>query len=1149
MRLLLVLMLLTLPAHAEDGTADSAAASAPVRAERAATVLDHALEVTVDSAGRLLQRQSWTVRIDDPAAATAGLPAPPGLDGAQDGGAHVFGELLVLPPGVQAGDVYLLEQEVRERRGPWSGVFRTAPDLSTLAATVTIQAPTWIPLTLWSDSRGAPTWSRPRRARRVSYAFHEVAPDAPAEVVWSTWHDWDQAGEQLRGQVEPRLAGKLELGSDLAYDLGAVSIAEAVDRINQQVRVSPEDFGSWASARAPLAVLEAGEGTAADRGMALLSLLRTAGYDARPAAFRPASASAGAPLTVPAPAALTRPAVAVVTEAQVVWIDPASDHTTVPDLPASMTGAVAWVPGRLPVRLASQGATDGQVSVHGQVRLGADGSATFTAIVTASGTAREWIRALLAPLGEEGRSTALGQLVIRGRPDLARFTASTTGLEDPRRPLKITLNGYEPRAWEPVGPGLSGTLAPIAAPALAAWLPTRILVHEELSVDPPPDLQPIATVPAEPTFHPEVVLARHLRREGDRLVLVTEALRPARVDTPARAAEAARFLAEHAESGPGALYFGLPSPQLAKEVRSIDALSAGERVAVEALLWTSAGDVARASRTLKKALKRTPPAEVVGALRQYADPADAAPWFALWDASEDPAVRIEVVQALERAGEERVAWLHAASLAGIADPEVRVRALRTMYRLQPDQRPNERIDAVGFAAWAPRAEIVTRAHEASRSIAEMPVGGDVPILLHKARRDLDRGRADEALPLLERILEVSDDPVALALRARAQARLGTPSRDAVRSIEEAVRRAPFDAEVIGQAARAMEEIGRPDKALEYGLSAARLDFTSSGRWQEATRQALRAGDLPTAAFAARRASDLAPEDRAAGETLQLVSTLLGDQEGATLGASRAGRPLSRAAWPDDLADLMGMVPPDALLALLQYHEEEVAATPRLLAMRAQLRLAAGLLEEAARDGTILATRHEDPRGHALTFAGTAGRVWSSSAVEALSERREDEQVRATRMEYGLVTGDADPVGDARVLGEDPRAAVILRTARGEVEAVGPEPSQAAPKGYRPNAVLGGTDGIAAWSDPNRATAVLLSSAPSDALPPPLAQLYTPREPDVASLGADGRLIELEGGLMPLFAATAPLGEHRVWAIGFTADAAEHALTHALTTWQ
>jgi tetratricopeptide (TPR) repeat protein len=1130
---------------------------APPHSAAAATVLEHTLEVYIDNGRRLRLTQTWVVRIDDPAASSAGLPAPEGLDGTSDGDARVLGDLLVVPPGAAAGDVFTLKSVGRQRRGPYSGVFATAPDLPVEHASVVIRSPTWVSITAWPDPRAEPTYTSTRSRRTAEFTWDRIAQDAPAQLIWTTWESWDEAGVAITKHVDRLLADKQKLGRGLAADVEGLSIPELVDRVNQRIQVYPEDYGSWEGARPAAEVLVEGEGTAADRAVVLLSILEVAGHDARPAAFRPAALTAAGPLTVPAPAQFTRPAVAVITPKGTVWIDPASPYTAIPDIPASMAGAVAWAPERLPVHLAAHGAMDGMVSVNAQIRIDQEGAATWTATISASGTALEWIRTRLAPLEPAGRATTLHQLVQQGRPELHRFQMTDTGVEDPKRQLKLTLQGYEEHAVSDLGPGMNGTIAPLVAPGLAGWLPTRILIHEEVAVEAPPGMQPVAMVPAEPTFHHEVVLSRSLRREGSRLVLLTEALRPLRDDSPARAAEASRFLEEKAAVGPRILYFGLPSPRLAKAVRADERFgSVAERWTVEALIWLSVDDRVRARKTFKKALTRVSATDLAVQIRRYSAPGDPRPWLVLHDASKEEAVWIEAVEGLGESLERREAWLRAVALSTSEDPMIRTRALRVMYRVQPEDRPNERIDGSGYEAWQPRAEIFTLAEEAARAASGTELGVDVPILLHKAQRDLERGRTEEALALVDRILGVRDEPAALVLRAEARAQLGVAAEDLVAEIDGAVRRAPFNADVLGQAAHAMAAVGRPSTTLAYGLSAARLAFTDSHRWHQATGYALAAGDLETAAYTARRASDLDPESRDAAASLRLVATLVRDSEGASLGATRSGERISRQS-PESVPDLLGIVPPEALLALLQHHEEEVASNGRLLGMRAQLRLDADLLDDAARDGVILATHHGDPRGLALSFAGTAGRLWSPGVLEGLKPYQRNEQVRATRLEYALFSRNGDPLADARVLADDPRARVLTELVANPDEFAASQegwPEGLAdlrprtPSGYRDNQVLGACKGVRAWSHRDQATTLLLLSQPVEGLPPPLAQLYTPRVPDVASLPEGGRVIRLDGGLIPLYAAVAPHGERQVYGLGFTAEAARRALTTAREAW-
>jgi hypothetical protein len=82
-----------------------------------------------------------------------------------------------------------------------------------------------------------------------------------------------------------------------------------------------------------------------------------------------------------------------------------------------------------------------------------------------------------------------------------------------------------------------------------------------------------------------------------------------------------------------------------------------------------------------------------------------------------------------------------------------------------------------------------------------------------------------------------------------------------------------------------------------------------------TERALVAGDLATAHYAARKASDLSPGWAEAGAQLQLVATLAGDADGAQRGTTRAGRSPLVGEWPPTLATLMALAPEHALLAL------------------------------------------------------------------------------------------------------------------------------------------------------------------------------------------------------------------------------------------
>ncbi len=248
--------------------------------------------------------------------------------------------------------------------------------------------------------------------------------------------------------------------------------------------------------------------------------------------------------------------------------------------------------------------------------------------------------------------------------------------------------------------------------------------------------------------------------------------------------------------------------------------------------------------------------------------------------------------------------------------------------------------------------------------------------------------------------------------------------------------------------------------------------------------------------------------------------------------------------------------PEALLALLQRADREVVEAPHLLAMRGQMRIENGLLDEAARDGLVLATQHGKVEGWALAFAATAGRQYSTAMVKALDAAVvSDPTARMTRMEYRLVSGAGDPLQDARAMPDDPRARALLRSvsdpaaAAAEIEgwpAELPQPSSAVPRGWRANKALSGVKGVLGWSNPEAATAIVRVGTVTGLLPPPLGSMYSPNPQPVERLDDGGQVVRLDGGVIPLYAAVAfaPDGQE-IYGVAFTVEGAKQALAAAL----
>jgi hypothetical protein len=1118
---------LAAPAHAAPGAAP-------------ATVLDHTLDVQIDWGRRLSSTQTWTVRIDDPAACAAGLFAPTGLSGAMDGDALVLEDLLIVPATAQKGDVYTLTQTTRLDGGFHSGIFSSAPDLPVEKAKVTISAKSNAQLTVWADPKGDPDWSD--RGPTASITWVDVPADDPARVVWSIWPDWLKAGEEIERAVDAKMANKNQLGREIASDLKSTNLSELARRVFQQIALTPGATGTYDDARNAAAVVEEGAGTASERAIVLIALLRAAGYEAHPARFRPSGARGAFPITVPSPAMLDQPLVqAKDSKGRILWIDPSSDTVAVPELPSSLLGATVWVPGDLPTTLNNDAVVNGTVIINTTARIDTRGDVTWNASIDASGTGLEWIRKRLASLDEAGQRTALKRLATQARPDLDRFAITSSGVQDPYRDLKLTVSGFDEGVFERFGAGMRGEIAPVLGPAMAAWLPPKIRVQEFVDIAGPTNLLIVANSHPRPAYDADALLDRDARRNGPRLRLQVEAQRPYDETTSTRDAGAARFMAEQAPEGVELLLFPPTSGAVVKSLASED-LSDAERVALETLLWLGVDNERKAAKVLKKAIKTLAIDDIAPTLASWLDEGDERPWILLADIveEEDEAARVAIMRAMSRYDFGRLAWFEGHALAQSAEPDIATEGLLVQLKHQPLEQPDAEADPDGHARWTEPETLLAGIEEQGRA-----AGGDVEDRGQLAIADWRLTYGGDAESALNNLPDETPRASALHLTQYAET---FPNSFVIERAEALLAEAPSDPVVVGHLATAMSRIGRKDDALRYGLASARLAHDEVGRWMTASDLAMAAGRLSLALEAARRASDIDPTHGPAAEKLHAVATLALNAEAETIARERAGleRPKS---WPLSIDELMGLAPPTGLLALLQFHEADVVASPVMLGIRAQLRTEAGLFDEAARDSINLSRLHDKPEGPALAFAATVGRVFGSGSDQLL-DQVDNDVARLTRMEYQLLTGDGDPRRDARALTGEPRAEDVLLTAGSPDEAAAKvegwpadlaNARVATPSGYRVNAILSAPKGVSGFSDADRQLALLHINADTELLPPPLALLFTPRTP-LLSESKDGvELMRLDGGNLPLYAARKRSDDTTVIGLGFTALAAQRAL--------
>lgn len=1075
-----------------------------------ATVLDHTLDVTVDYRRRLSMSQTWTVRIDDPDACIAGLPAPPGMDGATADGSVILEDLFILPENVQSGDTFTLEANVSEPAGSHSGVFSSAEGLPLEHARVTIKGPSRQPLTVWADPGADPIWST-LRGKSAELEWTHVPETEGANAVFSTWQDWATAGVALDESVDAKMANKSELGRELAQNLKSSNLTELVRRIMSSIDIEPGMTTGWEDARPAAEVAQARVGSPAERGVVLLSVLRMAGYAATPALYRPAS-EGEFPITVPGPALLQHPLiVAKNTAGKTFWIDPGNNAVAVPELPSGLPGSTVWVPGSLPRRFDLGGTAAGTVDLNTTATVKTDGEMTWTTEVVATGAAIEAIRSLLNTLDEDGRKQALERLVRQSRPQLDRFAITSSGTSDPYRQLKISLSGADKAVLEPFGMGMKGELIPTIGPAMAGWLPPNIRITERMDVTPPSSLALLATQPIERAVSADALVDRKIKRNGSRIQVEVSAIRPYTVASAERDGAGAAFLEEQASRGVQVVVYPPASGKSAKSIRSTDG---GE--ALEPLLWWSVDNDGKARKLLKKALKGTPATQLATGFEAWAVPGDERPWVALFDLSEEqPDVQLELLERAHAHGSE--AWAAGAATQLLSEDEARnARVWRLIGKVKRDPGTFENV---------------------AKAKGEGEVATDLAVLLAEWNTERLQTADLSAVP--------KDTPEQRGLHLVAMA--PELPRETLRERARALRdEAPLSATVARRASEALLAAGITEEGADTALDAARLAHDDPSMWAHCAEAALMGGRLGLALDAARRASDLKPEDSVFARRLHHLATLARDDELETLARERSGGE-QPADWPPTLDDLLGLAEPTALLAVLQYHDDDVLASPTTLALRAQLRTDAGLLDEAARDSIMLYQKHEQPEGPALAFAATVGRVLGHGTL-ALLDEASDDIAKLTRMEYRMITRSSDPRSDARALRDQPRAADVLAAAgdpQSLVERTEGWPElenewMRAPKGYRTNSILSGPKGVNGFSHTDRQVALVHVNGQSDLLPPPLSVLYTLQQPPIAD--ADGvTLFRLTDGYLPLYGARTTVEGKTVWGLAFTAEAARRAL--------
>ena len=532
------------------------------------------------------------------------------------------------------------------------------------------------------------------------------------------------------------------------------------------------------------------------------------------------------------------------------------------------------------------------------------------------------------------------------------------------------------------------------------------------------------------------------------------------------------------------------------------------------MAWWAADNDAKARKVLKKALKSIPAADLVRALQRWEGGTDGRAWSTLFELSDEEVQGqlVSVVAAAEANDADTAVRL--VNAMGTVDPSVRTRAWLAILPVAPESAAAA-LHGIGDAIPTElRAAVATG------------------LAVHAGRTDLsDVG---------------NESPIELALQIRESATT-LPRATLVRRAADLMASHPQNADLHAVLSVALANGRQYAESLDAALTAARLQKDRASSWSDVAERALAGGRLTLALDAAKQASNLAPDHAALATQLQYVATLAIDPELEQVGRERSGAP-SLIDWPPSVEDLLGVAQPSSLLAVLQHHETAVTDSPMLLGLRAQLRTDAGLLDEAARDGIVLSSRHADPAGDALAFAATVGRVDGRATLSLLDDPR-DEVSRLTRMDYRTITGSGDARVDARLLRDQPRAADVLAAVGAPTELAEKDPDWTAlerfpgrvptPRGYRLNPMLSGVPGVTGFSHADRQLALLHVNGDAEQLPPPLSVLYRVVRPPIAA--DTSTLVRLSDGYVPLYAARETQDTTTWWGLGFTPQAALRAL--------
>ena len=1068
-----------------------------------ATVLQHDVSYSVDRRGTVSSTIDWVVRIDDPSACTAGIQAPIGLHGATSGKGKVYNDLLLFPPDIRAGDVFELRAEQEGVAWSQSGYFRSQENIAVESASVTVEVAKGMPLHSWNDEFATVEAISPTH---VEVRWTDIPQGHVAEFAWSAHRDWSEAGRALESVTASRFGDREDLGQVLAGSLAAVNLSALADRVLSHVDLDLSRASGWTASRHAADIVKSGKGSAHERALIITNLLRLAGYDARVGNFRPGSVASALPLTLPAPTALGEPLVAVRIDGQLIYLDPAASQTSVPNLPPNLRGGTAWATQSLPQPFPSIGGDHGVVKIAGNANAATNGDVHYRMNVQSYGTAEERLRSLLRTLSSEQRRERITQLLHSAHPGLEAITVEMSSVQTTTKPLQISITATQRKALVPIANGLRGEVRAFLAPAFAEWLPPDVHVEETLTLAPSGDHIVLAIDHLESSFHPSVQLQRRVSH-GNRLSTFETRIQHTNPHLSiVQLAASQQFLNEESLASHKVVLLPKDPRVSAKALETDRTIQPLDRFSLKLSLLVLNHDLDGAVKSFKNASRKTPMDALFAAADRYERTGLKALWPALEALPKSESQVLGLAHLLERQGLPHQARQVAAPLRRSASPTLRLEALLMLERLHLHAPSSE---GAADLAW----------REALLEEARVVAPDDTRVVLRTALIELERDEPERAISMLDAMVNLESEALAVARRAHAQAMSSQPDLQVRHAVARARFMAPSDAAVAREAALAMSLIGDLRASARHWMDTANLRPRDTALWGQAGNAFMIAGDLGQALSCYRRASDLEPQSKGSAEQLLQAATWAGDGDNARLAQTRL-KDFSDTTevWPVPLPTLLPTVPEPHRIAVLKARPEETAQSPELLEEQARWHLSHGRYEEATRDAMLLEYNQGLEVGRTLALRATLGLHRNHATDELLDAiAAQDPEAALLRLEWGLMSGDSD-VGRWCIQQDHAHAQALRGVLATEASSNDTLEAQVhVPAAFTENPWIATTAGVHAWSHAELHVSVIAWTGEPE-LPPAIGALFDMPSKDMRRLPDGIRVVQLGGSMLPMHGA-------------------------------